>query len=180
MPFTGSSDVLPWNCNDDNPAIDIPQVAIQEVKVLRINTKKFTSDELAAYDDLPQAVPILDSNTPTVDEPILIDVKAVALAVDPADAYDGNDVRAQFDSGADATVTNLRVYLHDYKPYNRKFKCPVRLTGAVGSTDVFPLGEGKLHVPAPVPSGYIAIRCFYSPHLSSTLISPRDILKTSK
>ena len=121
--------------------------------MLRINTKKFTSDELAAFDDLPQAVPILDSNTPAVEEPILIDVKAVAI--DPADAYDGNDVRAQFDSGADATVTNLRVYLHDYKPYNRKFKCPVRLTGAVGSTDVFPLGKGKLHVPAAVPCGYI-------------------------
>ena len=178
MPFTGSSDVLPWNYDDDNPVIDIPLVAAQDVKVLRVNTKKFTSD--AADDDLPQAVHILDSNTPTVDEPALIDVKAVALAVDPADAYDNNDVRAQFDSGADATVTNLRVYLHDYKPYNRKFKCPVRLTGAVGSTDVFPLGEGKLHVPAPVPSGYIAIRCFYSPHLSSTLISPRDVLKTGK
>ena len=54
------------------------------------------------------------------------------------------------------------------------------MTGAVGSTDVFPLGEGKLHVPAAVPCGYIAICCFYSPHLSSTLISPRDILKTSK
>ena len=54
------------------------------------------------------------------------------------------------------------------------------MTGAIGSTDVFPLGEGKLHVPAPVPSGYIAIRCFYSPHLSSTLISPRDVLKTGK
>ena len=123
LPFTGSSDVLPWNYYDDNPAIDTPRAAIQEVKVLRINTEKFTSDELAANDDLPQAVPILDSNTPTVEEPVLIDVKAVA--VDPADAYDGNDVCAQFDSGADATVTNLFVYLHDYKPYNRKFKCPV-------------------------------------------------------
>ena len=50
----------------------------------------------------------------------------------------------------------------------------------VGSTDVFPLGEGKLHVPAAVPCGYIAICCFYSPHLSSTLISPPDVLNTSK
>ena len=123
MPFTGSSDILPWNYNDDNPAIDSPQLATQEVKVLRINTKKFTSNELAAFDTLPLEIPILDSNTPTVEEQVLIDVKAIA--VDPADAYDGNDVRAQFDSGADETVTNLRVYLHDYKPYNRKFKCPI-------------------------------------------------------
>ena len=70
--------------------------------MLRINRKKFTSDELAAFDDLSQAIPILESNTPTVEEPILIDVKSVV-----ADGYDGNDVRAQFDSGAEATVTNL-------------------------------------------------------------------------
>ena len=91
--------------------------------MLCINTKKFTSDEVAAFDNLPQAVPVLESNIPTVEEPILIDVKA--FAADPADAYDINDARAQFDSGADTTVTNLPVYLHDYKPYNRKFKCPV-------------------------------------------------------
>ena len=70
--------------------------------MLRINTKKFTSNKLAAFDSLPQAVPILESNTPTVEEPILIDVKSVV-----ADGYDGNDVRAQFDNCADATVTNL-------------------------------------------------------------------------
>ena len=92
MPFAGSSNVLPWKYDDDNPAIDDPQVEIQEVKVLRINTKKFTSDELAAFGDLPQAIPILESNIPTVEEPILIDVKAVA--VDPADACDDNNVRA--------------------------------------------------------------------------------------
>ena len=161
MPFAGSSDVLPRNHDDDDPAIDGPQVEIQTVQGLRINTKKFTSNELAAIDNLPQEDPILESDTPTVEDPILADVKAVV-----ADAYDGNDVRAQFDSGADATLTNLLVYLHDYKPYNRKFKCPVRLTGTIGSTDVFPLGEDKINVPAAVPCGYIAIRCFYSPHLS--------------
>ena len=95
-------------------------------------------------------VPNLDDNTPAVDNPILIDVQVVA-------AHDGNEVRAQFDSGANATVTNLWVYLHDYKPYNRKFKCLVQLTGAVGSNDVYPLGEGKLHVPANVPREYIAL-----------------------
>ena len=41
-------------------------------------------------------------------------------------------VRSQFDSGTDSTVTNLLICLHDYKQYNAKFKCPVKLTGAVG------------------------------------------------
>ena len=90
--------------NDDDPAIDGPQVDIQTVQVLQINRTKFTSDELAAIDILIQEVPILDDNTPTVKNPVLVDVKAAAAA---AAAYDGNEVRAQFDSGADATVTNL-------------------------------------------------------------------------
>ena len=53
------------------------------------------------------------------------------------------------------------------------------MTGAVGSNNVYPFGEGKTYLPAAVPCGYIVIRCFYSPHLSSTLISPQDILKTA-
>ena len=72
------------------------------------------------------------------------------------------------------------IYLHKYQPYTTWFKCPVKLTGAVGTTNIHPLGEGFLHLPAPTPCGFLAVWCFYSPHLSSTLISPCDILKTSK
>ena len=100
VPFSGSSDVLPWNHDYDDPTIDGAQVDIQIGQVLQINTTKFTSDELATIDSLPQAVPILDDNTPTVEDPILIDVKAVAT-------HEGNEVCAQFNSGTDATVTNL-------------------------------------------------------------------------
>ena len=82
------------------------------------------SDKLATIDDLPQAVPILANDPPTADNPILIDVKAVAV-------HEGNEVRGQLDNGTDATVTNLLIYLHNYKPYDRQFKCPGRLTGAV-------------------------------------------------
>ena len=53
------------------------------------------------------------------------------------------------------------------------------LTGAIGTDDVYPEGEGFLRLPAPTVSGYLDIRCFYSPHLTSTLVSPRDVLKTS-
>ena len=87
MPFAGSSNVLPWNHDNDDPALDGAQIDIQTVQVLQINTTKFISYELAAIDSLPQAVPILDDNTPTVEDSILIDVKAVA-------AHDGNEVRA--------------------------------------------------------------------------------------
>lgn len=44
-----------------------------------------------------------------------------------------NEVFGQFDTCADATVINLLISLHDYKAYDRNFKCLVRLTGAIGS-----------------------------------------------
>ena len=166
----GTSDVLSWNHDNDDPTLDGAPIDIETVQVICINTSKFTSDELAEIDKLPQAVPILDEDTPAVDDPILIAVKVVAV-------YNGNEVHGKFDNGADATVGNFLAYLHDYKPYDRKFKCPVKLTGDVGSNNVYPHGEGKLHVLAATPGGYVAIRCFYSPHLSPSLISPRDIFK---
>ena len=44
---------------------------------------------------------------------------------------------------------------------------------------MYPLGEAFLHLPASIPSGFIDVQCFYSPHLFPTLVSPCDILKTS-
>ena len=107
-------------------------------------------------------------------DPDIITVNAVMITKD-----DPTAIRGHFDSGADATITNLLMYLRNYRTYTTRFKCPVRLTGAVGTTDIYPLGEGFLHLPAPTPSGYLSVRCFYSHHLTSTLVSPRDILKTS-
>ena len=83
-------------------------------------------------------------------------------------------IRGQFQSWADAIVINLVICLHDYKQYTMK------LTSAVGKKDIHPLGEGFLHLPAPTPSEFLAVYCFYSPRLSSTLVSPCEILKMSK
>ena len=60
------------------------------------------------------------------------------------DKDDLTAVCGQFNSSTDAIVTNLLVYLHDYKQYNVKSKCPVNLTGAVGTKDIHPLGQGFL------------------------------------
>ena len=116
MPFIASSDVLLQNQEDDDPLLDAP-VNIETVQVLQIKTSKFLSNELINFAELPQAVSILPlaDNPPIVDDLILIDVKVVAV-------HDSNKVPSQFDIGADATVTNLLIYLHDYKPYGRKFK----------------------------------------------------------
>ena len=56
----------------------------------------------------------------------------------------------------------------------------MKLTGVVGRKDIHFLGEGYLHLSAPTLLGFLAVYCLYSPHLSSTLVSFCDILKTSK
>ena len=89
-------------------------------------------------------------------------------------------IRGQLDTGADLTCTNLIEILHDYKSYSKSFPCRIKLVGAIDSTDgVYPHGEGYIHVPADSHLGFIRIRCVYSPHLSSTLISEDDIIRSN-
>ena len=97
----------------------------------------------------------------------MITVNAIKI-----DKDDPTAVCGQFDYSDDVTVTILLIYLHYYKQYNTKFKYLVKLTGAVGTNDMYPLGEGFLHLPAPTPSKFLAVCCLYSPHLSATLVSP--------
>ena len=192
--FMPSADVLPWHLDDDDPG-PVYQNMECRVKGIRIDTSVFTYDlyldpefdnnvyesSIFAGDDIPiydspTKVNLLDVGTMNdywSQDPAVITVNTVEITKDDHTAICG-----QFDSGADAIVTNLLIYLYNYQPYTTRFKCPVRLTGAVGITDIYPLGEGFLYLPAPTPSGYLNVRYFYFPHLTSTLISPQDILNT--
>ena len=88
------------------------------------------------------------------------------------------EIKAHLDTGAKVTVSNLKYILHNYKPYTCSFKCPVRLIGAIDKTNVvYPEGEGFLHIPAEVHKGYIRVRCYYSPRLTSTLLSENDVIR---
>ena len=63
-------------------------------------------------------------------------------------------IRAQIDTGADLTCTNLIEILHDYSSYSKSFPCRIKLVGAVDSNDgIYPLGEGYIHVPASTKQG---------------------------
>ena len=87
MLFTGPSNVLSWNHNNDGPILDGAQFDIQTVQDLCISkTYKFPSNEPATIDGLLQVTLILDDNTPANGNPTLIDVKAVV-------AHDSNKVR---------------------------------------------------------------------------------------
>lgn len=72
--------------------------------------------------DIPTFVNYLDVVTLkdhfVVDNPDQINIKSVVVNVE-------NQVRGQYYSGAEASITNLLVYFHDYKAYTHKFKYPV-------------------------------------------------------
>ena len=90
-------------------------------------------------------------------------------------------VRAQLDTGADITCTNIKAVLHECKPHSQSFPCKVCLVGAIGKAGdkglgIHPSGEGILHMPASTSTGFIPVRCVYSPHLTSTLLCEDNIL----
>ena len=103
------------------------------MKRIQINTSNLTSDLYPAVDDdiykdpifAPDAIEVPVYDSPTKVNPLnvgtmyeywesdedVITVNAVAI-----DKDDSTAIHGQFDSGADATVTNLLIYLHDYRP----------------------------------------------------------------
>ena len=170
--YMPSANVLPWHPDDDDP-VPIAQNRECRVRRVSINTSALTSDLYPTPD--PRFVPVFPpDNIPDYDSPTKVNLLDVGTMLDywdhdaetitvnavAIDKDDATAIRGQFDSGADATVTNLLIYLHSYRPYTRKFKCPVRLTGAVGSDDLYPLGEGFLQsAQVTAPCGLLSTRC---------------------
>jgi len=98
----------------------------------------------------------------------------------------GASIRGQIDTGATVSCSNAKHLFHNYREYNAKFKSPVRLCAAIDrkhndrNSSIVPEGEGYLLIPAMNIDGYIPVRAFYSPHLTSTLIGDNCIMGTSK
>ena len=74
MSFAGSSDNLPRNHDYNDQAMYAPSVYVAIIRVPLVNITKFISNKLAAIDNLPQAIPVLDGHSPIVDNLILINV----------------------------------------------------------------------------------------------------------
>ena len=92
------------------------------VKVLWIKTLKFNSDQLTEYTDIPKAGiggnyrTIVDNKAaaPGAADSNTVEVQAILI--------DGEDsVYKQFDNGDDASVTTLKLYLHNYTVHDYKF-----------------------------------------------------------
>ena len=107
----------------------------------------------------------------------------------PVDLMKGHDIhvahQARVDTAAEASVTPFKDLLHDYKAYDDTFKCPIRLVEALDTNSkVPPEGEGYLYVPGRDPCSdrqcILQVRCYYSPHLNSTLLNENDLYGISK
>ena len=125
--FMPLADITSWHHDDDDP---VPIYLNRECRVRRVHvvTSNFISDLYPEFDtnryppvfddddipiyDLLTKVNLLDVGTMNdywTHNPDDITVNTVRIAKD-----DPTAIRGQFDSGADATVTNLLTYLQNY------------------------------------------------------------------
>ena len=95
--------------------------------------------------------------------------------------YEPNTVFcALVDTGNWGSATCHKELIMDYTKYISSFPCPVRLTGAITednvvSNSVVPLGEGFILVPSRfLQRGYVHVKVYYSPHLTSTIINEEN------
>ena len=83
------------------------------------------------------------------------------------------------DGGAGVSVTNLVSILHNVKYFNAKFKSRARIHGATSKEIITPTAVGSMRVRALTRQGYIDVKCYYSPHFSTTLLSQVSIVKAT-
>ena len=101
-----------------------------------------------------------------------------------APGFDPDDIRGPIDTGAGVSCTNLKFALHKYRDFTKSRRSPVSVRGAFGSkaafSSVLPEGKAFLQIPALNRKGFVFVRAFYSPFLSSTLVNEQDFLGHSK
>ena len=84
------------------------------------------------------------------------------------------------------SCSNKLHIFQNYKPYSENFQCSVQLNAAIKQGDndsnasIVPEDEGYLLIPASNSDGYIQVKAFYSPPLTSTLIGENSIMGETK
>ena len=114
-------------------------------------------------------------------------VRVVNIPLDQSQRQANNVIdRGQIDTGARVSCSNKRDLFHSYRPYSKSFKCPIRLNAAIkqsnydNNASIIPEGEGYLLIPAASTVGYVPVKAYFSPHLTSTLIGENCIMGHTK
>ena len=91
-----------------------------------------------------------------------------------------NNPRAQMHGGAKCSVTNIVEILRNVTWFDHHKRAPVRMKGATSGKIIVSRAKGWSRVQASnVKKGYINVLCYYSLHFTSTLLSERDVLRSS-
>ena len=77
------------------------------------------------------------------------------------------------------SVTNLVSLLHNVKYFNDKIKSCVGMHGATSRGIITPCAVGSMRVHVLTRQGYIDVKCYYSPHFSTTLLSQVSVIETT-
>ena len=145
---------------------------ISGTKDITVNRKDLYEDKNPNFDrDNPYD--ITDECIYKLDEEIVHTV----LEEDAKEEMNLEAIRAQVDTGASVSVTNRKELLHRFKTFTKEKRCPVRLSGAISSADqIIPEGAGYLRIPTNFNGGYVDVYTYYSPMISSTLVSENGLL----
>ena len=101
------------------------------------------------------------------------------------DSYDWanddiDDVRALVDTGAMVTCTGDKRIIHNYKPFTKLKRSPIRLKAALSSNQsVIPEGYGCIRIRSDDQYDCREVPVYYHPSITGTLLSPTSLAKAS-
>ena len=85
--------------------------------------------------------------------------------------------RAQMDGGDGVSITNLVSILHNVRYFSNKFKSCVCMHGASSKEIITQRAVGSMRVQALTTQEYLDVKCYYSPHFSTKLLSQVSVIE---
>ena len=121
----------------------------------------------------------MDLSTLQDNETVVANSKILNLnKLDTTLFYDDSP-RAQMDGDAGVSVTNLVSIFHSVQYFNAKLKSRDCMHGATSKEIITPRAIGCMRVRALVKQGYLDVKCYYSPHFSTTLLLQVSVIETT-
>ena len=154
----------------DNPVASLSTVNLPEfVKVARTLHK--TPEPPATIRALYEFTKMVENGNGSVEEmyEIIADEEELLSPILPP--------RAHTDGGALATTCNQLRYLWCYRQFTYiKRKRAPRLKVADDTIHV-PTGIGYIRIPCETDPGFVFVRCYYTPEIPATILSPHDLAR---
>ena len=141
------------------------------------------NDVFATVDSVDSTSPILRALHQLKTDVLELDIRAVDFYADLRSISPqlSNDIapRAHVDGGSIATTTDRKEYLFSFRTFNPEEirTSVVRLKVADDSVHV-PTGVGYLKIPCHTSPYYLYVKCYYTPQIPATILSPDSVAKS--